>query len=30
MVFTTACDHRMLNEALVEPMEQITRILNPD
>ena len=30
MVFTTACDHRTLNEALVEPMEQITRILNPD
>ena len=30
MVFTTACDHRTLNEALVDPMEQITRILNPD
>jgi predicted regulator of Ras-like GTPase activity (Roadblock/LC7/MglB family) len=30
MVFTTACDHRTLNEALVEPMEQIARILNPD
>jgi len=30
MVFTTACDHRTLNEALVEPMEQIAQILNPD
>ena len=30
MVFTTSCDHRRLNEALVEPMEQIAQILNPD
>jgi predicted regulator of Ras-like GTPase activity (Roadblock/LC7/MglB family) len=30
MVFTSACDHRMLNEALAGPMEQIGRILNPD
>jgi predicted regulator of Ras-like GTPase activity (Roadblock/LC7/MglB family) len=30
MVFTRSCDHRTLNEALVGPMEQITKILNPD
>jgi predicted regulator of Ras-like GTPase activity (Roadblock/LC7/MglB family) len=30
MVFTTDCDHRALNGALIEPMEQIARILNPD
>ncbi len=30
MVFSRICDHRMLQEALVEPMAQIGQILNPD
>jgi|1186.fasta_scaffold1227407_1 predicted regulator of Ras-like GTPase activity (Roadblock/LC7/MglB family) len=30
MVFSRQCDHRALQDALTEPMEQIARILNPE